>query len=301
MRGGCDPLVDGMSLRSRCVAELYDCPSDAAARMKPAARMEAAIEIVEALEATSLPADRFLRELFRARRYAGSKDRAAIAERVYGMLRHRGSFAWRMRSEAPRALVVASLLQGGESPASVAVLFNGEGYGPPTAERCGTAVDRSCRRAVSRRCTYAANIPSGWSRNCGARFGERLIEETVAMQSRAPIDMRVNTLKADGDDVLRLLRDEGYDVSPRATRRSAFALLPAQAGWTRRELFAAALSKSRMKHPKSRRCWWTRNPACAYSIWRRAPAARRWRWPPRCRTAARSLRLTIIRPAEAAL
>src|ERR1043166_9094821 len=65
--------------------------------MTPSARLEAAIEILGALETTALPADRFIRDWFRRRRYAGSKDRAAVAERVFDILRHRGSSAWRMR------------------------------------------------------------------------------------------------------------------------------------------------------------------------------------------------------------
>ena len=50
--------------------------------MTPAARIQAAIEILEGLNATAMPADRFIRDWFRARRYAGSKDRAAVSQRV---------------------------------------------------------------------------------------------------------------------------------------------------------------------------------------------------------------------------
>ncbi|MGN6515214.1 MAG: hypothetical protein ACTHLR_05165 [Rhizomicrobium sp.] len=95
--------------------------------MTPAARTQAAIDILDGLAASRLPADRFIREFFRARRYAGSKDRAAVSERVYDVFRHRASFAWRMGSEAPRALVIASLLKEG---ADVPSLFTGDGYGP---------------------------------------------------------------------------------------------------------------------------------------------------------------------------
>ena len=78
--------------------------------MTPSARLQAAIDILTELERTNAPADRFMREWFRARRYAGSKDRAAIGQRVFSVFRHRASFAWRMQSETPRALVIASVL-----------------------------------------------------------------------------------------------------------------------------------------------------------------------------------------------
>ena len=78
--------------------------------MTPSARLQAAIDILTELERTNAPADRFIREWFRARRYAGSKDRASVTERVFVVLRRRAHLAWRMHSEEPRALVIASVL-----------------------------------------------------------------------------------------------------------------------------------------------------------------------------------------------
>ncbi len=97
--------------------------------MTPSARLQAAIDLLGELERSNQPADRFMREFFRARRYAGSKDRAAVGERVYAILRHRASLAWRMGEQTPRALVIASLASenGAEE---IAALFTGDGYGP---------------------------------------------------------------------------------------------------------------------------------------------------------------------------
>src|SRR5215469_17676612 len=98
--------------------------------MTPAARIQAAIEILAALDTTQKPVDRFLRDWFRARRYAGSKDRAAVAERVFSVLRHRASLAWRMRSDTPRTLVIASALNDGLRAEDIEQIFSGQGYGP---------------------------------------------------------------------------------------------------------------------------------------------------------------------------
>ena len=92
--------------------------------MTPAARIQSAIEILSALDETRLPADRFLRDWFRARRYAGSKDRAAVAQTVYDVLRHRGSLAWRMGREDARSLVIGSLLSQNNSSNDIARLFD---------------------------------------------------------------------------------------------------------------------------------------------------------------------------------
>src|SRR6201995_2418933 len=94
--------------------------------MTPAARLQMAIEILEGLEQTSQPFDRFLKSWFRSRRFAGSKDRRAVAERVFSLTRRRAHLAHRMASDKPRALMIAALLEEGENPD---VLFSG-GYGP---------------------------------------------------------------------------------------------------------------------------------------------------------------------------
>ena len=94
--------------------------------MKPAARVQAAIDILAALDGTQQPVDRYLKDFFKARRYAGSKDRRAIAELVFDGMRHRASFAHRMGGDSARQRVIAALLAADSDPAT---LFTG-GYGP---------------------------------------------------------------------------------------------------------------------------------------------------------------------------
>src|ERR1700761_5690975 len=94
--------------------------------MTPAARLQMVIEILEGLDKTAQPTDRFLKAWFRTRRFAGSKDRRAIAEQVFSVQRHRAHLAHRMASDMPRALVIAALLETGTD---VTALFSG-GYGP---------------------------------------------------------------------------------------------------------------------------------------------------------------------------
>ena len=108
--------------------------------MTPAARLQMAIEILQGLEQTTQPFDRFLKAWFRTRRFAGSKDRRAIAERVFSVIRHRARLGHRMADTAPRALVIAALLDEGED---LDALFNG-GYGPaPLTEEERAAIAAS--------------------------------------------------------------------------------------------------------------------------------------------------------------
>jgi 16S rRNA (cytosine967-C5)-methyltransferase len=199
----------------------------------PSARIQAAIEILEGLDASRMPADRFVREYFRGRRYAGSKDRAAVTERVYDAFRHRASFAWRMGGDSPRALVIASLLKSGEDVAS---LFAGGGYGPPALsdeERERIASAPQGEPAPHVKGEYPEFLQSELTR----AFGEDVLPEMAAMRDRAPVDLRVNTLKATRAGVLEALKTEGFDAE--ATRYSPFAIrLPAGTrGLERSKLF----------------------------------------------------------------
>lgn len=189
--------------------------------MRPAARIQAAIEILEGLATSRLPADRFIREFFRARRYAGSKDRASVTERVYDVFRLRASYVWRMKSDAPRSLVLASLLNEGAPVEDIVVLFSGEGHGPAALtddERASLTSPPPGEPAANIRGEYPRFLESEIAR----AFGDRAPDEMLAMQSRAPVDLRVNTLKVSRDDVVAALNSEGFDAHP--TRHSPFAI-----------------------------------------------------------------------------
>ncbi|MFL5239664.1 MAG: MFS transporter, partial [Rhizomicrobium sp.] len=206
--------------------------------MTPAARLQAAIDILQELETTALPADRFLRDWFRRRRYAGSKDRAAVAERVFDVLRHRSAFAWRLQSETPRALTIASLLREGATLDFVRALFSGDGYGPPPLTDMESTVVASESRGDPPP-HIRGEYPPWLEPELRRAFRDRLLDEMQALQFRAPIDLRVNTLTANRSDVLRQLRAEGYDAQ--ATPHSPFGIrIPAGAsGLEKTNLFAS--------------------------------------------------------------
>ena len=141
--------------------------------MTPAARLQMAIEILEGLDQTAQPTDRFLKAWFRTRRFAGSKDRRAIAEQVFSVQRHRAHLAHRMGSDAPRALAIAALLEAGEDAAA---LFSG-GYGPAPltdAERTAMAATPEPAPAwVDRRISALAGAGTAarlWRSICRARW-----------------------------------------------------------------------------------------------------------------------------------
>jgi len=174
--------------------------------MTPAARLQAAIEILSL--GGSEPLDRQLKTWFRGHRFAGAKDRRAIAERVYGIFRRRAHFAHRMENDDPRALAIAALLSAGEDPES---FFIG-GYGPPPLTEAERNAIASEPRAMP--AWVEGEYPAWLESELRRAFGARLLEEMQAFQARAPVDLRVNRLKARREDVAAALAQSAIACTP---------------------------------------------------------------------------------------
>lgn len=144
--------------------------------MTPAARVQTAIEILDAIAASAreggAPADALFTDAMRARRYAGSKDRRAIRGLVYDAIR--------LVRSAPATGRAAMLALADTDPA-IAALFDGSSYGPAA---------------------IAADEPraeTGLAAQALIDLFDPLIgaDESDAMLARAPLDLRVNGIKTD--------------------------------------------------------------------------------------------------------
>ena len=198
--------------------------------MTPAARLQAAIEILGSDSAQ--PIDRYLKAWFRDHRFAGSKDRRAITEQVYAIHRGHAHFAHRMRSDAPRALVIAALLANGEDPE---IFFTG-GYGPSPltdSERAAIAAPPASLPPWA-----IGEYPEWLEAELSRAFAGRLSDEMRAFQERAPVDLRVNTLKSDRDTVVAALRADGFACDPLADLPDAIRCA-AEASLTAHPLYEA--------------------------------------------------------------
>src|ERR1700720_2624450 len=105
--------------------------------MIPAARLSAAIELIETIDSQRVPAAKALKEWGTAHRYAGSGDRAAISGLVWDVLRRRASSAWIMDADTPRARVLGMLkVERGLDVDDIAALCGGGRFSPePLSER----------------------------------------------------------------------------------------------------------------------------------------------------------------------
>ncbi|MGC2050078.1 MAG: RsmB/NOP family class I SAM-dependent RNA methyltransferase [Methylovirgula sp.] len=164
--------------------------------MTPAARVAAAIEIFADIETRHRPAADALKDWGLSHRFAGSKDRAALASLVYDALRCRASAAWIMGKETPRAIMLGSLRQmGGFGADAIAALFTGEGFAPPPLSEEERA--RLETRTLDGAPVWVrGDFPEWLTASLAAVFGEAAADEGRALAIRAPLDLRVNTLKA---------------------------------------------------------------------------------------------------------
>ncbi|MFC0633147.1 RsmB/NOP family class I SAM-dependent RNA methyltransferase [Brevundimonas balnearis] len=191
--------------------------------MTPAARLAAAAAILDSIAQGRQPAEAVLKAWGQQNRFAGSKDRRAIADRVYKVLRARGRLSWIMGGrEDGRALVIGSLAAlDGLALEDIEALHSGEGYGPnPLSKQERARISAGEGELPG---WVAAGLPEFVVADFQKTFGDRWADEAAAlMQPRAPIDLRVNTAKATVDEVEAELREAG--LAPERTLRSPVGL-----------------------------------------------------------------------------
>jgi 16S rRNA (cytosine967-C5)-methyltransferase len=175
--------------------------------MTPSARLAAAIEVFAALESERRPAGDALKSWGLTHRFAGSGDRAAIAGLVYDALRRRASSAFIMGADTPRAILLGMLRQERKLDVEgISSYADGSKYGPEPLsdterERLGSADLTGAPPYV------AGDYPEWLDAHLETAFGPRRAEEGAALASRAPLDLRVNTLKGDLETAAAALSD----------------------------------------------------------------------------------------------
>jgi len=182
----------------------------------PSARLSAAIEVLADIEARRRPAPDALKDWGLAHRFAGSKDRAAIASLVYDALRRRASSAHVMGDSGPRAVLLGALaLARGLSRTEIAAQCSGERFAPePLTTDEAAALDRLDLSGAPP--AVAGDFPDWLAGDLAEAFGDRLVEEMTALAERAPIDIRVNTLKTERMRLLPELAHLGPELTPHA-------------------------------------------------------------------------------------
>jgi 16S rRNA (cytosine967-C5)-methyltransferase len=192
--------------------------------MTPAARISAAIEVLADIAARRRPATDALKDWGLAHRFAGSGDRAAIAGLTYDALRRKASAAYVMGADTPRAIVLGMLrLERKLDAAAIGRLASGERFAPrPLSDQERGRLDAASLDGAP--LWVAGDFPEWLDPHLARVFGDERAAEAAALASRAPLDLRVNTLKATREEAADLLAD----LAPTPTRWSPVGLRIAQ-------------------------------------------------------------------------
>jgi 16S rRNA (cytosine967-C5)-methyltransferase len=182
--------------------------------MRAGARIAAAAEILDDILNRHRPAATALADWGKAHRFAGSGDRAAIGTLVYDALRRRASIGVRVGADTPRALALGAAPRAlGLSAGEVAAAADGSVHSVAPlseAERAGLAQDLPEGAPAH----IVGDIPEWLLPSFERAFGAAAAEEGAALAARAPIDLRVNTLKATRDKVVKAFERYGAVPTP---------------------------------------------------------------------------------------
>jgi 16S rRNA (cytosine967-C5)-methyltransferase len=183
--------------------------------MTPGARLSAAIEVLADIEARRRPAGDALKDWGLAHRFAGSGDRAAIGGLVFDALRRRSSAAWLMGASTPRAILFGALrLERGLSADKIARIADGGRFAPPPPDRAEAVALGASALRDDAPAHVRGDYPAWLDPHFAAVFGDERAEEGAALSRRAPVDLRVNTLKGNRAAALEALAHFGPAPTP---------------------------------------------------------------------------------------
>ncbi len=181
--------------------------------MQPGARLQAAVEVLSQVF-RGRSASIVLADWGRSHRFAGSADRSWIGNLVYDCLRRKQSLAYAMKVDTPRAIVLGALRYSWNLPLTeISSACTGEGFDAapisPEEEKGLSGAD------ISNAPPWVQGDYPEWLHHSFQRcFGENAIAEGRALSVRAPIDLRVNTLKATRTKLLKAFARHGAVTTP---------------------------------------------------------------------------------------
>ena len=179
-----------------------------------------AVDLLQAIVDSPQPADKQMELYFRAQRQLGVRDRGFVAETVYGCLRRRRFLEYIAEATPARTedqVAIYLMLAQGWSARAV----EDAGYRTPKHYPDGKGV----RDYAARLHNPSADLPLGAQTDLPDWLLDKLIAQygeaetralAAALNQPATLDLRVNTLKAERDQVAEKLAQEGFPVETTA-------------------------------------------------------------------------------------
>ncbi|MDP9141307.1 MAG: RsmB/NOP family class I SAM-dependent RNA methyltransferase, partial [Pseudomonadota bacterium] len=170
------------------------------------AQWRLAVEVVASVVQEGRAADRLLQHEFRQRKQMGGRDRAVVTDLVYGVLRDLRRLQRIAGGTRVQAWCAVLALEAGQLDAET---LSRLGF-----ENAEALVERLARfdaatLTPAERCNVPDAIFAIWCDSLGA---EQAAQLGVALQTQAPVDLRVNTLRSTRDQARAALRDDALET-----------------------------------------------------------------------------------------
>ncbi|MCY1647628.1 RsmB/NOP family class I SAM-dependent RNA methyltransferase [Caulobacter sp. SL161] len=190
--------------------------------MRDGGRVSAAIEVLTEIEARHFPVKMALKRWGETARYAGSKDRAFVSGLVLDGLRRKRSLGWMMADSTARGVMLGVLAFVWKWPLERIAEAAAEehGFGALTdVERERLTAPISTEGAPA---PVAGDYPDWLEPHLARALGPDQAAEMRALSERAPVDLRVNTLKTDVERCAKALAL--IDAAPAGVLPTAFRI-----------------------------------------------------------------------------
>ena len=190
--------------------------------MKPGACIQATIDLLTTIndaweQGSRAPADAMIAKYFRQRRYIGSKDRAAVSELIYYILRNGGALEWHLdhykHPSSPRAITFLALIFHHKARLQeFQDWMNGDTYAPEDMS------DAEVKMVTHYEDTELVqgdmpeparlNYPEWMHDILHEHFPDNLHHVLKALSEEAPVFLRANTLKTTREKVIAALEKD---------------------------------------------------------------------------------------------
>ena len=172
------------------------------------AQLDAIVDALTVILPARTPADAELRRFFRERKQLGPKDRALVADTVYAALRRRRLLEHVTPNATPREMALATLVKlQGVGISQIEAALNDD-------ERTWLAVLKAMDLEALPY-EIRADLPDWVIERLRRRMGEaEMLELARGLQRGAPLDLRVNSLKAPREAVLEALDYDEIEAAP---------------------------------------------------------------------------------------
>lgn len=173
--------------------------------MTPAARVQAAIDILDDIS-SGTPVEKALTGWGRRSRFAGSKDRAAVRDHVFGVLRCKRSYGWLGGGDSGRSLMLGAIRDAGEDPLT---LFTGIAHGPDVLSDNEMSAGAALQDAPE---PVRLDVPDWLWDDLQRSLGAETESVLTLLRQRAPVHLRANTRVTDRDALLAELHRHGHEA-----------------------------------------------------------------------------------------